>query len=61
MLVTDDNTNVRYVIKVKNQKVSVPFASVFEAQNEIRNLPVDQQVIAEVVPIKDDGTEIILG
>ena len=51
----------KYVIKVRGQVVSVPFNTRSVAEQNIGNLPMDQQMIAEVVAVTSDGKEILFG
>lgn len=52
---------VKYVVKVNGVTVSVPFTSRMIAEQHIANLPADQQPIAEVVPVTENGQQVLLG
>ncbi len=52
---------VKYVVRVKGTIVSIQFASQMVAEQHIANLPLDQQMIAEVVPVTGTGQELLLG
>jgi len=57
----EDTEKLRFVIMVKGQRVSIPFLSEQAAVQQIANLPQDQQMIAEVVPITPDNKQLLLG
>ncbi len=57
----NEQEQVRYVIKINGQTVSVPFASKMLAEQHIGNLPQDQQLLAEIVPVTDNGKQILFG
>lgn len=57
----NEQKQVRYVIKVKGQNVSVPFATKMLAEQHLGNLPQEQQTIAEIVIVTEDGKQILLG
>jgi len=52
---------VKYVVKVNGVAVSIPFTSHFLAEQHISTLPMDQQPLAEVVPVTADGQQLLLG
>lgn len=52
---------VKYVVRVNGVNVSIPFTSRMLAEQHIGNLPVDQQALAEVVPITTNGQQVLLG
>jgi hypothetical protein len=52
---------VKYVVRVKGTIVSIQFTSQAVAEQHIANLPLDQQMIAEVVPVTGAGQELLLG
>ena len=52
---------VKYVVKVNGQTVSIPFSSIMLAEQHISSLPVDQQPIAEVIPVTNSGQQLLLG
>ena len=51
----------KFIIKVNGQVVSVPFTSRTLAEQNIGNLPVNQQMIAEVVAVNNSGQELLFG
>lgn len=57
----NEQEQVKYVIKVNGKVVSIPFTSKMLAEQHINNLPQDQQIIAEVVPVTEDGRQILFG
>lgn len=61
MLTNDDPTVVQYVIKVNGIPVSAPFGDKMLAEMARNNLPEEQRMIAEVVPVTSDGKQILLG
>ena len=56
-----ETEEVKYVIKVNGQVVSIPYTSEFLAQQNIANLSPDQQMLAEVVAVTPDGKELLFG
>ena len=56
-----ENDKIMYVIKVKGQTVSIPYSSPSLAEQNISLLAPEHQLIAEVVPVTQDGREILLG
>ena len=60
-MVTNDNSNVvYYVVRINGQDVSTPYSERMMAEMAKQNLPADQQVIAEVVPVNAGGLELLL-
>ena len=59
MLIGEEQ-ETRYVIKIRGQVVSIPFQSRQLAENHIANLPQDQQVLAEIIPIAPSGQQILM-
>lgn len=57
----NEQEQVRYVIEVNGQTVSVPFATKMLAEQHLGNLPQDQQIIAKIVPITESGKQILFG
>ena len=51
----------KYVIKVNGRIVSIPFSSRMVAQQNVGNLPQEQQIIAEVVAVTPEGKELLFG
>jgi len=56
-----ENQPNKYVIKVNGKVVSIPFSTKMLAEQNIANLPQEQQVCAEVVAVTPDGREIFFG
>lgn len=56
----ENNAQLKYVIKVNGKAVSKPFLSEAQALQHVVNLPQDQQPLAEVVPVTDDGKTLLL-
>jgi hypothetical protein len=56
----ENDTQIRFVIKVDGQTVSEPYLSEAQALHQISNLPQYQQPLAEVVPITSDGKTLLL-
>lgn len=50
-----------YAIKVNGVILPRKCLSRMVAEDEIKHLPVDQQFIAEVVVVTEDGKELLLG
>ena len=62
MLINQNSTEpMKYVIKVRGQIVSIPFASRPLAESHIQKLPMSDQPIAEIVLIDCNGKELLLG
>jgi len=57
----ENSEQLKYVIMVKGKTVSVPFMNEALAQAHIANLPQNQQMIAEVVPVNSEGKRLLLG
>lgn len=60
-LLMGENEQPKYVIKINGRIVSVPFPSKALAEQHLGNLPKDQQIIAEVVPVTKSGQEMLFG
>lgn len=60
-MLTEVPFQTKYVVKVQGRVVSAPQASRNLAEAFILNLPVDQRSLAEVVPVSDQGKELLLG
>lgn len=56
----ENNTDLKYVIKLNGEIVSKPFVSESQALHYISNLPQSQQPLAEVVPVTPDGKTLLL-
>lgn len=52
---------IKYIIKVNGQVVSIPFNTRQLAELNIGNLPQHQQVIAEIVEVTPEGKELLFG
>ena len=57
----ENTEKLRYVIMVNGNRISVPFLTEQAAVQHLANLPQDQQLIAEVVPITQDDKQLLLG
>ena len=60
MLMNDANT-IQYIIKINGVPVSAPFGDKMLAEQAKNNLPEEQRILAEVVPITNDGKQVLLG
>jgi len=60
-LITDDMDVVYYVIKVNGVQVSTKFTERMMAEMAKNNLPDEQKMIAEVVPVTAEGNQVLLG
>jgi len=60
-IITDDMDVVYYVIKVNGVAVSTTFAEKLVAEMAKNNLPEEQRLLAEVVPVTSDGKQVLLG
>lgn len=54
------NDQTYYVVKVNGVAVTTPTSQAIAEQHKAA-LPVDSQKLAEVVPVKSDGKEILFG
>jgi len=59
--IINETGTLKYVIKVNGIVVSIPFQSQTQAQNAITNLSESQQSIATVVPVTENGQEVLMG
>jgi len=50
----------KYIVKVNGSTVSAPLSKVL-AEQQIKNLHPNQQNLAELVPVQDDGKEALFG
>ena len=57
----NEQEQVKYVIVVNGKRVSVPFATRMLAEQHLGNLPPDQQTLAEIVTVTEDGRQVLLG
>lgn len=57
----NEQEQIRYVIKVNGQTVSVPFATKMLAEQHLGNLPQEQQVVAEIVIVTEEGKQVLFG
>ncbi len=60
-LITDSMDVVYFVVKVNGREVTTKFNDRMMAEMAIGNLPEDQKMIAEVVPVTTDGKQVLLG
>jgi len=60
-MITDDVDTVFYVVKVNGVAVSAPFNERMLAEMAKSNLPEEQMMLAEVVPVTADGNQLLLG
>jgi hypothetical protein len=60
-MLINEMDQLKYVIKVNGTTVSIPFATKMLAEQFIASLPKEQQPIAEVVPVTNEGKELLLG
>lgn len=60
-MITDDLDVVYYVVKVNGTAVSTPFNERMMADMAKNDLPEEQKMIAEVVPVTADGKQLLLG
>jgi len=60
-IITDDMNVVHYVVKVNGVEVSTRFGERMMAEMAKSNLPEEQKMIAEVVPVTTDGKQVLLG
>ena len=58
--ITDSNDKIFYVIRVNGRVVSTQFTDRVVAEVAKQDLPPEQQVVAEVVPVTADGLELLL-
>lgn len=57
----NDGTVMYYVLKVNGKTVSPPVADRYALEQYRVALPADQQVLAEVVTVTQQGQELLLG
>jgi hypothetical protein len=60
-LITDDMDVVYFVVQVNGVPVSTRFSERMMAEMAKSNLPEEQKMIAEVVPVTTDGKQVLLG
>lgn len=60
-LLMNETDQIKYVIKVHGQVVSIPFNTRHQAEMFIGNLPKDQQPLAEVTQVTTEGKELLFG
>ena len=56
-----ETEQLKYVIKVNGEVVSIPYATAHLAEAAIAQLSEAHQSIAEVVPVTANGQEVLLG
>lgn len=54
-------SETHYAVKVNGVLVTQPYTSKTLAEHALFNLPATQQETAQVVPVSQDGKEILLG
>ncbi len=60
-IITDSMDVVMYVVKVNGIEKSVRFSDRIMAEMAIKDLPEDQRMLAEVMPVTQDGKQLLLG
>lgn len=55
----NEQEQLKYAIKINGKVVSILFTSKMLAEQHLNNLPQEQQMIAEVVPVTKDGRQIL--
>lgn len=60
-MITDSNETLYYVVLVHGQEVSPRYNSPMLAEQQIQHLSPEHQSIAEVVPVTEDGRQLLLG
>lgn len=60
-MITDSGDVVYYVVRVNGVEVSKRFNARMMAEMAMHDLPAEQNVSAEVVPITTNGDELLLG
>lgn len=60
-LLTDTQQGeVKYVVKVRGQVRTAPLTRAL-AESQVNSLPLEEQPLAEIVPVTTNGQEILLG
>lgn len=59
-MLNENQTELKYVIKVNGKVRTVPLLRQL-AEDALQNLPEDERVIAELVPVTSGGQELLLG
>jgi hypothetical protein len=59
-MLNETNEEMKFVIKVNGQARSKPLIRTL-AEQALQNLPEDERVIAELVPVTPGGQELLLG
>lgn len=60
-MIMDNTDAVYYVLKVNGVVVSGRFGQAMMAEMAKNNLPEEQRMLAEVVPVTEDGKQVLLG
>ncbi len=60
-MITDSGDVVYYVVKVNGVEVSKRFSERMMAEMAMNNLPAEQNLTAQVVPITTNGSHLLLG
>lgn len=59
-MLNENNPEPKYIIKVNGQVRTTPLPRTL-AENAIQQLPENERPLAEIVPVANDGKEILLG
>ena len=60
-LLNDEVNTVEYVLKVNGVAVSGTFTDKMACEMAKLNLPEEQRMLAEVVPVTSDGKQVLFG
>jgi len=60
-IITDNMDVVYFVGRINGQEVTTRFNDRMMAEMAINNLPEEQKLLAEVVPVTTDGKQVLLG
>jgi hypothetical protein len=60
-LLNDEVNTVEYVLKINGVEVSGKFADKMACEMAKINLPEEQRMLAEVVPVTADGKQVLFG
>jgi hypothetical protein len=59
-MINENNNEMKFVIKVNGQVRTKPLLRTL-AETALQNLPEDERVVAEIVPVTSSGQELLLG
>lgn len=59
-MLNENNPEPKYIIKVNGQPRTAPLPRTL-AENAIQQLPENERSLAQIVPVAQDGKEILLG